>query len=110
MFSPLVREMSRNASAITIAVVTAGNSAVPPEERCDAPQHNNQNDGQTDHAVARDPFFVTHRAQALNAAGSQVIDQPGVVGGRSLEMVFQTAPRARPFQFADTQLVEMRGR
>src|SRR5213083_428621 len=79
-----------------IKVVTAGQSAVPPEERCDSPQHDHQNEGQTDDAVARDPFFVAHRAQALNAAGGQVIDQPGVIGGWAVEMFFQTAPRSRP--------------
>src|SRR2546427_7934312 len=96
--------------ATTIKAVTAGGSAMPPEERCDSPQHDYENDDHTDDPVARDPLFIAHRAQALNAAGSQVIDQPGVVGGRSVEMIFQAAPRAGPSQFADAQIVQRRGR
>src|SRR5258708_8345946 len=33
-----------------INVVSAEQSAVPPDERCDPPQHDHQNDGQTEEA------------------------------------------------------------
>src|ERR1041385_4148052 len=57
------------------------------EDRDNAQQRQQQHDHQGDEAIAGDALFVSQGTQPLNAAGSQIADEPRISGGRPMEMI-----------------------
>ena len=52
----------------------------------DAEQQQEQDDGEKNETVPRHALFITQRAQAANAAGGQIRDEPWVGSHRSAEI------------------------
>ena len=82
-------------------------SPVAKEYSEDAQERKEQNDNEGDEAIAGDALFVTHRAKALDAAGGQITDEPGICSRRAFEMIADTTNERRQIIFADSKFVEV---
>ncbi len=71
-----------------------------------AEQNRKQNERERDDAVARDALFVAQRAQALHAAGGEVIHQARVARGRPAKMIADAVPQRGQIVFAHAEFVE----
>ena len=71
----------------------------------DAEQNQKQHDDEQDEAVARDAFFVAHRAQSVDAAGSEIIHEARIVRRRAAKMIAQAMPQRGQIVFADAEFV-----
>ena len=72
-------------------------------------QHGGDDDDQRKKTVARHALLVTQRTQAVDPAGGQIVDEPGIAGRRAAKMIAQAAPQRRQVVFAHAQLVEKLG-
>ena len=78
---------------------------IPHKNGNHAEQNQKQNDDEQDEAVARDALFVAHRAQAVDAAGGEIIHEARIVRRRAAEMVAQSVPQRGQVVFADAEFV-----
>ena len=60
----------------------------------------------SDEAVAGDALFVAQRAQALHAAGGEIVDQARIAGGRAAKMIADAVPQRGQIVFAHAEFVE----
>ena len=61
-------------------------------------------------AVAGDALLVAHRAQAVDAAGGEIVHEARIRGGRAAKMVAQAVPQRGQIVFAHAEFVVMVGR
>src|SRR5262249_13718550 len=98
-----MRTVFMDGIALQLTGIAADSVMSHKKDIVDSPKNEKQKACRGNDAIAGDTLFVTHRAQALNAPGGQVVDQLRVVGGRALEMILQPAPRSAQIEFAEIQ-------
>jgi hypothetical protein len=77
----------------------------PRQEAKQAEEHDHQHHGQGDETVAGHALFVAQRAQALDVAGGQVVDQLRIGGGRAAKMALDPFHPFPQIEFARARFV-----
>ena len=77
-----------------------------PENHEESEQRGDDDDEQGEKAVARDAFFVAQRAQAVDAAGGEIVHEARIAGGRAAKMIAHAVPQRGQIVFAHAEFVE----